>query len=217
LGLLRICGCIQRRTWGGGVTHVNQTPHCHGGFWCDAIADKSSNYREFRNLHDTLERLASEGELVGREVFICVDNEVTERIYYKGSSTDGELFELMVHLRRISVKGQFKLHVVHISGKRMIKQGTDGLSRGEVDVERLLSADANEVPIHRFAIDRSPAMHEWVTNLMGDKVNVATPSNWFHEAQQGGSTKRKSKPRIGYGTFPQLRPPMLSRSFLMAE
>jgi hypothetical protein len=37
---------------------------------------------------------ADAGRLTGREVWICTDNEVTERIYYKGSSTDQELFEM---------------------------------------------------------------------------------------------------------------------------
>ena len=93
-------------------------------------SNESSNFREFNNLVETLEKEYATGNLENLEVFICTDNEVTEKAFYKGSSKSPKLFDLVLRLRLLQQYAHFKLHVVHVVGSRMIKQGTDGLLRG---------------------------------------------------------------------------------------
>ena len=66
------------------------------------------------------------------EIFIFTDNYVAERAFYRGNSRSPTLFELILRLNRLVMTGKIMLHVVWVSGKRMIAQGTDGLSRGDL-------------------------------------------------------------------------------------
>ena len=68
------------------------------------IQRKKSNTREYRNLNNFIVAEAKAGHLTGREVWICTDNEVTERIYPKGYSTDKELFEMNLDLTEVAPK-----------------------------------------------------------------------------------------------------------------
>jgi hypothetical protein len=45
------------------------------GEWCEDIQEKSTNYREFRNLVNALLRAAEEGRLKGSEIFLFTDNQ----------------------------------------------------------------------------------------------------------------------------------------------
>ena len=102
------------------------------GVWGKEGDNSSSNYREFRNLIETLERLGELGELAGREVFLFTDNSVSESIAAKGSSSSPKLYQLVVRFFRLEMKYLCKLEIIHVAGTRMIAQGTDGLSRGDM-------------------------------------------------------------------------------------
>ena len=68
----------------------------------------------------------------GATVILATDNEVVEHSLYKGNSTSEKLFELVVRLRTAEIKFATKLLITHVSGKRMMAQGTDGVSRGSL-------------------------------------------------------------------------------------
>ena len=68
------------------------------GIWGLSGEDTSSNYRELRNLVDSLERSGLEGELTGKEIFMFTDNSTAESVAAKGSSTSPLLFELVTRL-----------------------------------------------------------------------------------------------------------------------
>jgi len=61
-------------------------------------------------------------------VFIFTENSTAEGAYYKGNTPSRTLFELILCLRIIDMQGHLKLYVIHVTGSRMIMQGTDGLS-----------------------------------------------------------------------------------------
>ena len=85
------------------------------------------------------------------------------RAFYKGNSKSPLLFDLVLRLRKLQLKANFKLHVVHVAGSRMIEQGTDGLSRGMI-YERLLGSRYNflaYLPLHKSAISRSSDALTW--------------------------------------------------------
>ena len=86
-----------------------------------------------------------QGILKDCELFLFTDNFVADCVYYKGSSSSRALFLLILRLRKIQMAGDMIIHLIHISGKRMIASGIDGLSR-EVCNEGVMKG----VPIINF-------------------------------------------------------------------
>jgi hypothetical protein len=66
------------------------------------------------------------------ELFMFTDNKVSENAFYRGTSSSPILLELVLRLHLLEMHGGWKLHVIHIAGKRMTQQGTDGFSRGDI-------------------------------------------------------------------------------------
>jgi hypothetical protein len=125
------------------------------GFWCSEVSEKSSNYRELRNLVEAVKDLHETSDLTGMEIWLFTDNKVAEAVYAKGNSDNKLLFELMLELRLLSLQIGFILHIVHISGTRMIAEGTDGLSRGELQIGGFLEEELQVVPLHLDPVARS--------------------------------------------------------------
>ena len=145
------------------------------GVWgLSAGEDSSSNYRELRNLVESLEKSGLSGQLDGREVFLFTDNSTAEAVAAKGSSTSPLLYELVVRLFKLTTTFLCSVNVIHVSGERMIKQGTDGLSRGDLLEGVLKGQDMlSYVPLHLSALDREESLKNWVaswTTLKGYKT-----------------------------------------------
>ena len=103
------------------------------GIWGLSVGDdSSSNYRELRNLVETLEMSGASGELNGKEVFLFMDNSTAEAVAAKGSSTSPLLYELVLRLFQLSSAFLCSVNIIHVAGTRKIQQGTDGLSRGDM-------------------------------------------------------------------------------------
>jgi hypothetical protein len=137
---------------GFGASWVEQTCAQSGnavryrfGWWGKEGMDKSSNFRELRNLLDTLETMGANGELLGVEVFLFTDNATAEAAYGRGSSSSEGLFLMVKHLKLMEMLYQSRIHVIHVAGKRMIVQGTDGLSRGSLQDGVMQGDDMLEV------------------------------------------------------------------------
>ena len=64
------------------------------GFWCTKVAERSSNYRELRNLVEAIKELHESVGLEGCEVWMFTDNKVAQMVYHKGNSDDRLLFDL---------------------------------------------------------------------------------------------------------------------------
>ena len=168
---------------GSGIEHKNRT-RLRFFVWCESGREKSSNYRECLNLVLGLEAEHGDGRLRGVEVFIFTDNIVTEGAYFKGASTSKELHGLILRLRKIEMEGEMILHIIHISGTRMIQSGIDGLSRGDTHEgvavgKKMLSF----VELHRSPIQRSPHILQWVKSWWPRKqcgdLNLLSPEDWF--------------------------------------
>jgi hypothetical protein len=165
------------------------------GIWGREGAGSSSNYRELRNLVETLERLGELGELVGREVFLFTDNSVSESIAFKGSSSSPKLYELVVRLYRLEMKFLCKIEVIHVAGTRMIRQGTDGLSRGDM-YEGVMAGDSmlSHVPLHLSAPERSEGLVDWIRSWAegssSAQLEVLTPEGWFERGHDFHGSRR---------------------------
>ena len=103
----------------------------------------------------SLEKAATEEDLSGTEFFFFTDNDVSEGAIHKGTSSSPLLFELILRLKTLELSSETKFNFVHVAGTRMIQQGTDGLSRGNMfegvmTGQRLLSF----VPLHLGAVQQ---------------------------------------------------------------
>jgi len=168
--------------------------HFRFGQWCSAISEESSNYRELRNLVDAVDVLVQEQGLDGAEIFLFTDNSTAEGAFWKGNSRSRKLFELVLRLKRLEWDHGLTLHVVHVAGKRMIAQGTDGLSRADF-TEGVMAGHpmGNYVPLHLSAKDRSPELLEWVLSWLTDldarlgEPTILEPEDWFGNGHSEGT------------------------------
>ncbi len=79
---------------------------------------------------ETVEKEAQSGYLTDGELWHFTNNSTAESCFFKGSLLSKLLHELVLQLRKAELIFRFVLHEVHVSGTRMIAQGTDGLSQG---------------------------------------------------------------------------------------
>lgn len=150
------------------------------GVWGRDSNKLSSNYRELCNLVDTIEQEAESGFLSGTEMFLFTDNSVAEGCFYKGTSDSKKLFELVLRIRKIQLKYSLKLHVIHVSGTRMIVQGTDGVSRGNLLEGVMVGQNMlSFVPLNESAMDRSPNLLQWIRSWSIQEAELLTPEGWF--------------------------------------
>jgi hypothetical protein len=123
-----------------------------------------------------------DGSLLHTEVFVFTDNSSAEGCFYKGNSPSRTLCSLILRLRVLEMSGQIRLHMTHVAGTRMIRQGTDGLSRGNYSSgfmagESMLSF----VPLHLGALDRSPFLLPWLRSWLPSTtpIHPLSPEEWF--------------------------------------
>ncbi|KAL7576184.1 hypothetical protein ACA910_004837 [Epithemia clementina (nom. ined.)] len=108
--------------WSPGDTEVK----VDYGSWGDDIAsNSSSNFRELGNIVEKIERMDHDGRLSDKiELFIFTNNYHAEAAFYWGTAKSPEVLQLMFRLHRVLIKGRAFIHVIWISGNRMIDQGT---------------------------------------------------------------------------------------------
>ena len=148
-------------------------------------ATKSSNFRELANLVLLLKTGLADGTIPeGSEAFIFTDNFVAECTYHRGNSKSRTLFDLMLEIRELQMSGKMFIHIIWVAGTRMIAQGTDGASRGDLSngvVAGLPMLDY--VPLNRGVDVRSPGLITWMIETFGEaSLQPLTPAGWFHLA-----------------------------------
>ena len=136
-----------------------------------------------------LEKRGAAGHLDESEVFMFTDNSTTEAAFWKGNSHSRKLCGLVLRLRQLEMRSGMILHVVHVSGKRMIAQGTDGLSRGD-HFTGVMRGEAMEAfaPLHKSALERSPSLRPWLEDVLaGHGAHFLSPEGWFEGAEKEGT------------------------------
>ena len=150
------------------------------GTWSEKMDGQSSNLRELTNLVDTIDEMALQGSLTGKEIFLFTDNSTSEAAYYNGSSKSEKLFQLILKLKRLEMHSKTKIHIIHVSGERMKEQGSDGLSRGNLNVGVMAGKEMlSFVPIHKSALERSNTLTPWLQTFVGDDAEFLSPKDWF--------------------------------------
>jgi len=84
--------------FGSLVLPLGMEPLFKMGFWCSEASEKSSNWREFRNLLERLRSEAALGRLTGKEIWIATDNSTADKAFYKGRSPSPELDSMVLDL-----------------------------------------------------------------------------------------------------------------------
>jgi hypothetical protein len=147
------------------------------------------NWKELSNLVDSLDEILTNNDLRGCEMFMFTDNSTAEAVYWKGTSHSQKLFELVLRLKKLEAKHDMILHVIHVSGKRMIAQGTDGISWGDhsAGVMRGIPMTAY-VPLHQDAFAREPKLVEFIREISSPLApKFLEPEGWFEEGHKSGN------------------------------
>ena len=130
-------------------------------------------------------------------VFLMTDNFTVEAAIMKGGSPSPHLHVLVRDIKMLQMKFCFVVHVTHGSGKRMIAQGTDGVSRGSLQPRTLLHKPIREfAPLHLSALERCKNLHKWVKTWVGKDPFFLSPKQWFVEGHDIRFEKEKSGPRL---------------------
>ena len=100
------------------------------GKWHPAVFQFSSNWKELQTLHQLLLLLIKEGKdkVKGTKVFHFTDNSGVNWISASGASSSLGLHALIEDICLLELELECFLEVVHIPGRIIIEQGTDGLS-----------------------------------------------------------------------------------------
>jgi hypothetical protein len=150
------------------------------GIWDKDTESESSNYREFENVVETLENEAEGGFIRGAAIFLCTDNSTVESALYKGNSSNQKLFELVVRVRKLEMNQSARILVSHVSGKRMMAEGTDGTSRGQLKEGVTVGDDMlHYIPWDLSALERTPKLEPWLTSWIGEDMEYLQPAGWF--------------------------------------
>ncbi len=179
--------------------------------------DSSSNFRELKNIVDTFESMTQSDDLNGSEIFFFTDNSTAEKAFYKGSSTSKILHGLVARLRHLELSCGVKLNLCHVAGTRMIAQGSDGLSRGNLE-EGVMTGKSMEyfIPLHLTGIERSTGLLSWIKSWAetpeGCKVELLSPEDWYARGHDYGMEKIRNVDGLemvtyAKGTFVWAPPP----------
>ena len=146
--------------------------------------DTSSNYKEATNLVQRVRTLLEEGTIPkGSELWVFTDNTTAERCYYRGSSKSKELHFIILELRAMEMEGSLIIHFVWIPGTRMIAQGSDALSRGDLSSGVMAGKSFLELlPLNLTAWERRPGLKAEIASwLPGTSWRFTEIKDWFHE------------------------------------
>ena len=67
---------------------------------------------------EVVEEEVGSGRMKGVELFFLINKYVAEAVYYQGKSSNKEIFELMLRLVYLELRGCFILHILLVAGKR---------------------------------------------------------------------------------------------------
>jgi hypothetical protein len=112
-----------------------------------------------------------------------------EAAFWKGLSQSEKLFELVLRLRKLEMEHDMIIHVVHVNGRRMIEQGSDGLSRADHSEGVIQGKPMLEyIPLHLDPLVREARLKPWLGSVLrGLKPEFLTPEGWFDEGQGHGT------------------------------
>ena len=152
-----------------------QQLHMWKAAWQPTVYKFSSNHKELATLRLTLETILTTSPESVRDttLFYFTDNSCTYWVCNNGSSRIPSLHSELVYIRDLEVQLGCHVSVVHVPGKVMIQEGTDGLSRGvwmsplhsHLPREQVLSAlfaplTPDSALVHHYVTTHVPHYHQ---------------------------------------------------------
>ena len=132
------------------------------GQWCTEESEQRSNWKELKNLVDALEGWIQTHSLSGSQLFLFTNNATAEAVYWKGASKSQRLCDLVLRLKCLSLWSSLEMHNIHVSGRRMKSQGTDGLSRRDQNVGVIRGTPMKSfASLHLTPKERVPELKTW--------------------------------------------------------
>ena len=119
----------------------------------------------------------------GVEIFFLTKNAVAEAVYYWENSSDKDIFELMLLLVYLELRGCFILQIIWVAGTRQIAAGIDDCLRGHL-TDGIASSGSilDFVPLNEKVFQRLTTMLPWVQKWIGvNNIETLTPEGWFEE------------------------------------
>ena len=97
------------------------------------------------------------------ELFFLTKRSIEKAMYYWGNFSDKEIFELMLQLVELELRGCFRLHIVWVVGRMQIAAGKDDFSRGCLTDGIALSGSILDlVTFKKTAYERYVSLLPWV-------------------------------------------------------
>ena len=127
-----------------------------------------------------IEHSVASGELQDIELLVFTNTMVFESVYNKGTLRIILLFEIVLWLHHVQMKEALILHVIYISGTRMIEAGIYGLSR-ENNLEGIMIGVNPLKPalVDEGAVEKPPGLEGWLRYLWRENINKMWQSHWF--------------------------------------
>ncbi len=107
-------GCLLETSTGSGSVRFRV------GLWSPEEEEESLNYKELRNLVNSVGEEAKAGRLKDCELYVFTDNSTAEGCFYRGNSKSVHLHALVLELRTLEMTYGMTIHVIHIAGSRMM-------------------------------------------------------------------------------------------------
>ncbi|KAL7580012.1 hypothetical protein ACA910_005001 [Epithemia clementina (nom. ined.)] len=121
------------------------------------------------------------------EIFILTDNQHAESAFYCGTAKSLEVFDLIFRLHQILIKGQAFIHIIWVMGRRMIAQGTDGLSRADLTNGVMRGVSMFDfIPLAKTALEQQGKNILAFLNFIVGETSVLTLlelQDWFKRTQ----------------------------------
>jgi hypothetical protein len=130
---------------------------------------------------ESLAKAAASGLLTNTEVWLFTDTTTAEAAYFHGSSKSRQLpHGLVLRLRLLEMRlGIILIRVIHVSGKRMITVGVDGVSRGDLNAGVMAGANMLLiVPLDLSTVEPSEELLSWLLSWTGENTVVLGEPDW---------------------------------------
>lgn len=157
-----------------------------GRWGSETDEEKSSNFRELQNLIETLKQMACQGEMSGVEVFLFTDNSMAEAAFNWGSSSNQKLYNMVKQVKLMEMVFLTRIHIIHVAGKRMIAQSTDGLSQGCLADGVMIGKEMTPfIPLQQHTLERSSMLLPWIQSgfggTQGQILEPLEPEDWYEK------------------------------------
>ena len=133
------------------------------------------------------------GRTEGAELFFLTNKSVAEAVYYWGNYSNKEIFELMLRLVYLDLRGCFRLHIICVAGTRQISAGIYVFQRGCLtDGISLYGSILDFLPLNDTSFERSVLLLPWVRTWIGvNNIEPFTHEGWLEEGHifKGGKKK----------------------------